>query len=105
MRLNSHPRIADIAGKPLDPVEDPLPRKITVGLIAFFFVAVLSVAAATAYGPQTEDRAPIETSQLDTRSDPTEAVLLDDVPVAPLIVGTGAVLLVLTIVAFRREWV
>ncbi len=84
-------------------------RTLTIALVALFFVAFLTAAASAA---TTEGEAPATTTE-STTSRPhnatgmrgsTEAILLNDVNVVPIIAGTGGLLVLLSVVAVRRDW-
>ncbi len=87
-------------------------RSIPGALLGVFFVALLMLAAPVAASDDTMPSTAVVALQADgarvehNQYAGTEgASPLDEVPVVPMVAGTAGFLGVLTVVAFRREWI
>ena len=72
-------------------------RALLVALIAALFVVMLASSPIRA-----DDTVP---TTVPVRPNPTEATILSDVDVFPVIGATAGILGLLTVVAVRREWI
>ncbi|GMQ86125.1 MAG: hypothetical protein BMS9Abin07_1698 [Acidimicrobiia bacterium] len=94
----------------------PLARTFVIALLAVLFVALLQLPALQAHAAALEtpsesvgvgSATPLALTQLP--GEPGAEVAVDepifDVPVLPVFVSTAALLLVLSVLAVRREWV
>ena len=88
-----------------------LARSLPKALLAVFFIVFLALAAPVA---AAEEEAPVSPAIAQDPSDSAQSnpyagsngtSPLDAVPVAPMIGATAGTLVVLSVIAFRREWI
>ena len=94
----------------------PLARMFVIALLAVLFIALLQLPALQAHASGLESPAeyvgwesatPVALTDILGESGGEAAVddPIFDVPVLPVFAGTGAFLLLLSVIAVRREWV
>ncbi|MCZ6630095.1 MAG: hypothetical protein O7D28_01970 [Actinobacteria bacterium] len=94
----------------------PLARMFVIALLAVLFIALLQLPALQAHASGLESPAeyvgwesatPVALTDIFGESGGEAAVddPIFDVPVLPVFAGTGAFLLLLSVIAVRREWV
>ncbi len=94
----------------------PLARTFVIALLVVLFTAVLQLSAlqANAAGLEPpaeyvglESETPVALTHISGGSGAEDAIEdpMFDVPVLPVFAGTGAFLLLLSVIAVRREWV
>ena len=117
--LNTHDTVQLIQGNSSTLSQDgrsTLTMMFVIALLAVLFTALLQLPALQAHAAgleppseyvALESATPLALTHIPGESSAKAAVddSMFDVPVLPVFAGTGALLLVLSIIAVRREWV
>lgn len=88
-----------------------LARSLPKALLAAFFIVFLALAAPVAAAEEEAPVSPViaqvpsESAQPGPYEETHGTSPLDNIPVAPMIGGTAGTLVLLSVVALRREWI